>query len=480
MKNYLILINNAPQMGFYHKGLGDELKKRGDVVIYAFSDYMPIYRYNLNMKNDIHYVFSDYFHKNEKNTEIPIEYRNINWWKTFFSDYDRSIVHFKGKVYNKEYYETLIPNLICYFDEIIKKHQIDFIIYENISNSFAYVCYEVGKIRCTSYRGYLCARLPHRFELHTEEFGMVERFKKVFNNFKLSDIDAKALREVDQYLSKYEEKNIPTLISRNNPLSATYSLKKRYLNSEKFNVFFRIVSFKLNQKYESKYSYQIQDPGITAWKSVISQIKKKIKSLIGYHSFDVPIKNERFVLYPLHMKPESSTSVLARHFSDDMAFIRNIAFNIPMGYKLYVKEHYINYGTTPFSFYNEIRKIPNVRLISSNEDTKELIKSCKALITLSGTMGLEALLMHKKVILFGNVFYEAHPNCIKVNNFEDVFQILSTLKEPIPDYKLSQRFIGAYYKSTYEGDIYFSFSSESNTLRFSLPVINALKSYEKE
>ena len=56
----------------------------------------------------------------------------------------------------------------------------------------------------------------------------------------------------------------------------------------------------------------------------------------------------KIYLFPLQLKPESSTSVLARYYCDDLSVIKNIAFNIPFGCKLYVKEHFVNYGKYPF------------------------------------------------------------------------------------------------------------------------------------
>lgn len=468
-------------MGLYHKGLGDKLKEKGYQVVYAFSDYLPIYTYNLDLK-DKYYVFSDYFYQNEKTAVIPREYLHINWWKTFFSDYDRMIVHNKQKVFNKEYYYCLISNLVCFFDHIFKENSIDSFIYENISNSFAYTCFEVAKVNNVSYRGYISSRLPNRFELDTEEFGIKDHFKKEFDKIKLSDVNSDLLKEINQYLSKYNGDDIPSYHPKNSPLTADYSLSRRYINKDKGTLLKGAFAYCKKQRKYFKYSYQTQNPLSSYYSLFKRQIIKKIRYLNGNNLFESPIEGEKYFLFPLQMKPESSTSVLARHYCDDIAVIKNIAFNIPFGYKLYVKEHFVNYGNLPFSYYKELRKIPNVRLIHSSENTMNLVRNCKALITLTSTMGFEALLLNKKVIAFGNVFYECHPNCIKLNNYDNLFEILSNInnvKYDIETNEINKRFLAAYYNVTYPGGLIFFLYKNEDMDRFTIPLINAMESYDQ-
>ena len=356
MKTYLILINNAPKMGVYHKGLGDELKKKGNKVIYAFTDRVPIITYNIPLEDEVYYVFSEYFAENETLSILSDKYKNVNWWKTFFPDYDRMIVHFKTKTYEKRYYENLITNLVCFFDLIVNNHQPDFFIYENISNSFAYVCYEVCRINNVKYRGYVSSRLPNRFELHTEEFGIKDRFKVIFNKINFHNLDIDEQKEIEIYLQKYSGDEMPSYHPKNSPLTANYSLFKRYINNDKRKLLEGAIKFNKNNKLPAKYSYQVLNPMTTYLSLVKRQFIKKARTWFGKNMFDSVVEGEKYFLYPLHMKPESSTSVLARHYCDDLAVIRNIAFNIPFGYKLYVKEHFVNYGNFPFSFYKELKK----------------------------------------------------------------------------------------------------------------------------
>lgn len=486
MKTYLILINNAPKMGAYHKALGDELIKRGNKVIYALSDHNPIDTKEINLTGENYYIFSDYFKVNYNKPSINEKYKAINIWKTYFSDFDRNIVHYNLEKYDKEYYHSLMSNLINFYDKIINEQKIDCIIYENISNSFAYTAYEVGRLNGIPYRGYVGSRLPNRFELHTEEFGILERFEKVFNSLDMKTIDPDSLEEIRTYLSKYDGTSMPTYHAKKSKLSADYSLIKRYFNKEKFGQLYSSFIRSFSDAKNHKFNYQIQNPFSTYITLFKRQIVKKITSKTLMSMFQQPEEEDKYYLFPLHMKPESSTSVLARHYCDDLAVIRNIAFNLPFGRYLYVKEHFVNIGNQPKSFYQALSDIPNVKLIRSDADSTMLIRNCEALITLTSTMGLEALLMGKKVIAFGDVFYCVHPNCIKLNGFTSLFEVLSNLSSH-PNaldgkdrlYMINERFVATYRAITYEGFVGYPIYEKEDFDKFVQPIVGALEKFDE-
>jgi len=121
--------------------------------------------------------------------------------------------------------------------------------------------------------------------------------------------------------------------------------------------------------------------------------------------YQAPVEGEQFLLYPMHFHPESSTSILAGTYLDEYEVIRNIAFSLPEGVRLYVKDHISAWGYPALDFYRRIKRLPNVRLLGPNEPTKQLIKASAGVITLTSTVGYEALLLKTRVFLFGQVFY---------------------------------------------------------------------------
>jgi hypothetical protein len=131
--------------------------------------------------------------------------------------------------------------------------------------------------------------------------------------------------------------------------------------------------------------------------------------------FDQPKAGEPYVLYPIHYQPEASTLVQAPMYLDQVQLLEDVAKSLPVGYRLYVKEHVSNRGRRPLEFYQAIRKIPAVRLLGPDEDTWALIQNAGAIAVITGTMGWEGLLFGKPVVTFGDVFYNVVPHVYRAS-----------------------------------------------------------------
>ena len=104
------------------------------------------------------------------------------------------------------------------------------------------------------------------------------------------------------------------------------------------------------------------------------------------------------------MTPESSINTLESYFIDQLKLIDLIRLN--MAYKLLlVKEHPVMIGERKSNFYNEINKKSGVLLVKNNLSTKKLIKMASLIITVTGTVGLEAYLDDRKTLMFGPTFF---------------------------------------------------------------------------
>ena len=130
--------------------------------------------------------------------------------------------------------------------------------------------------------------------------------------------------------------------------------------------------------------------------------------------------NEKFIIYPLHYEPESSTLVRAFHFSDQLALIKLIAKLLPLDVKLVVKEHGGNRGYRKPGFYREVSHLPNVVLRPPEYNVSELISSCLCVITLTGRMGWEATVNKKPVITLGDSFWSSIETVYNVQSWEEL------------------------------------------------------------
>lgn len=144
-------------------------------------------------------------------------------------------------------------------------------------------------------------------------------------------------------------------------------------------------------------------PFAVFWLKARRQLSMRYRSA---KMFESPrIGEEKFVLFPLHLDPEASTMVWAPNFVNQLTVIDALAKNIPLTHKLYVKEHHTMIGLRPSSFYKEVKRYPNVRLIAANADNHQLIRHADLVAVITGTSGWEAIMMGRPVITLGECFY---------------------------------------------------------------------------
>jgi hypothetical protein len=120
------------------------------------------------------------------------------------------------------------------------------------------------------------------------------------------------------------------------------------------------------------------------------------------YKFDQPVEGEQFIFFPLHSEPETAISLNAPWIGNQAELTWNIATSIPIGMKLYVKDHPRMYGLRPVQYYERMReRSPNVRILHPLGNTLDFVPSARLVIVVSGTTGLEALLMGTPVMTLG-------------------------------------------------------------------------------
>ena len=181
-------------------------------------------------------------------------------------------------------------------------------------------------------------------------------------------------------------------------------------------------------------------------------VRSKIFDLFHSRIFNRVNETESYYLFPLHLQPEASTLMMAPYYVNQVATIENIAKSLPGNAYLYVKEHTSSYGKHSLDFYKQIKKIPNVRLLSPNESIKELIKKSICPIVLTSTVGWEALLIGKPVVVLGEVFYKKSGLVYTPNNFSELSHIL---KYEVSKYHCNNKqlikFVAAIRLASYRG-----------------------------
>jgi len=121
-------------------------------------------------------------------------------------------------------------------------------------------------------------------------------------------------------------------------------------------------------------------------------------------------------------EPERSLLIAAPFHTNQFELIVDIVKSLPIGYKLYVKDHpqMITRDWRPVSFYKQIMELPNVKLLHHTINPNDILKKCSLVITIGGTTGLEAAFYEKPTITFVNTVYSKLKSIHVLKNIEDL------------------------------------------------------------
>ncbi len=137
-------------------------------------------------------------------------------------------------------------------------------------------------------------------------------------------------------------------------------------------------------------------------------------------------------------------------FVDQLLCVDVLAQNLPRDYKIYVKEHPSQFlphteGHTSRikEFYDDLLLYRNVRLVPIDTNPFHLIKNSKAVATITGTAGWEAMVLKKPAIIFGLSWYEGYVGVLKVSDQKSANKIRSFIE----NFKFDEKNLLSYLKA---------------------------------
>lgn len=163
-------------------------------------------------------------------------------------------------------------------------------------------------------------------------------------------------------------------------------------------------------------------------RSLALTLKSEILSRRGNQSSKAP-----FALFALHYEPERTSipdGLPIDHQTD--AVMETRAF-LPPHLRLLVKEHYSQQSTalrgflgrSP-SFYEFIERFPNTDFAPFGADSVQLVQNAECVVTLTGTVGIEAVLGGVPVVYYGSPWWAGVPGSARkseLQNYGDVSNI---------------------------------------------------------
>jgi hypothetical protein len=318
----------------------------------------------------------------------------------------------------------------------------DAVISDGVACVMSYAQYVVARAREIPFLTIAPARVNGRFYIIRNHMDRYERVDELFVQYQVQGLGEQNRARAEAFIQNFRE-------------SATkpdYFVKFATVPSVDRESL-RILGDLVHRRYFlDRNSYLLASPFAAIRNRLIRIVKARV---LDRPHFENPVLGEKFVFFPLHFQPELSTLIVAPYTVNQIAVIENLAKTLPIDHILYVKEHKASLGRRPLGYYNAIRSIPNVRLISPYVDSHDLIKRSSAVCVISSTVGWEAILYEKPVITLGEVCYNAFDLVKRVQAMDDApAAIRWAIDEHRPDHDLLVKYVAALMNGTYEGDVY--------------------------
>jgi hypothetical protein len=427
-------------------GISRELVSRGHKVFHAIDSPQNLVRFPDYPPPGPFKIFSEFLadHRggNIEKPDFP--------WTAFFSDFDR-YEHY-GVNYGKkqDWYLNLASALDAFFAQCMAEWNIDIVVYEGVTNSFSFFAARAATRYGAKYMGLQESRLPNRHEWHgTTEAYLRDNVAKLYRQLEEGGQETAEEKEwIDSYLESFNSSTPNYMITNGLNLENPF---KKFTKISHLSAFYRILRFEILYHGLRNRNYRRGSPFHYSAGHVKRSIIRWLRSFWLGCFFEDAQQQDRFYLYPLHFHPEASTSVNSRCYVDEYPVIKNLAFSLPPGTWLYVKDHLSAFAYPEREFYRKLAALPNVRLIRPTENMKELLPHSIGLITQTSTAGYEAIVLGKPVWVLGEVFYDFHPLCRKIGWNSALEDVLSEKTSVVADETQGRNMVLAYYRFTFSG-----------------------------
>jgi hypothetical protein len=333
------------------------------------------------------------------------DYPGVNWWAVIasersFTDSSFLLGGSGHRVESRQYAVSLLVSLVRYFESILGSRQFSAGVSPVADSLITHVFYKVARrfgigTIGLSPNAWIREEGQPGFFLISDEFLHSRRMLRTYR-----DLAARELTDAEQERIHRFKRSIAAF-----DLAATYRAmtNKTYIVPAVSPNLKSLVGYlRENARRRREVEYFKIDVAAKTWANLVRVWRRwRSKHLLGSRNAEIPARS---VFYPMHYQPEQTTLVGGIFFANQVAVIENIAKALPFGYTLVVKEHPRGRGARPAWQYRHLAHYPNI--VFSDADSKQIVRQCEAVITITGTVGLEAMALDKPIIVLGDCYYD--------------------------------------------------------------------------
>ena len=297
------------------------------------------------------------------------------------------------------------------FENIIETIKPDFVIFP-LTNSgrmeiFYQLCLKLGiKILMLN-----ATRLGGT-NFISEEYEKIDYFEKeIHENVKNRSID-----------------DLRDILYKTHSFDDVLKFSSQFLKSKKMalKAGLQFFLFSKNSNLKTHYTYYGRHKIKIFFMTIFWSLKKRYRLSLINKNLSRTIDDKKFIFFPLITEPERSLLIAAPFHTNLIELATHIVKSLPVGYKLYVKDHATmdTRDWRSFSFYKKIMDLPNVKMLHHDVHPKNILPKCSMVITVGGTAGFEAAFYQKPTITFVDTLYSPLKSVEILNDTKELPQLI--------------------------------------------------------
>ena len=197
---------------------------------------------------------------------------------------------------------------------------------------------------------------------------------------------------------------------------------------------------------------------------VTNYMRERARAVAAKGLYSERDPDRKFVYFPLHVTDDYKIKRVIPHCVDQASLIEQVAAALPHGYDLVLKEHPMSVGRNSFAMLRRLARIENVRLLDPHTSSHELIQRSQAIVVISSTVGLEALMYAKPVLTLGQPFYSGYGITLDIDSFREIRGGVPALLDFQPERERILQFLHAAMRRCHPGAPVLVDSSDANAV----------------
>jgi hypothetical protein len=293
--------------------------------------------------------------------------------------------------------QKYIQGLFRYLEGLLDKYKFESVFCYAVAGAPAVAIALICKAKSIKFTRFSVTRIGDGFIIDSDYKGRLAPISERFYSNEL--LDKEYIDKAEVFLENYRNKPV-------NPDYMNYShaiIKKNKLLPLSIKIAIYALALIFKPLLLSNYRDRIS---LIGFKRKAFELLEEWRKVRFDHSiFDNDIPTTKYLYYPLHVDPEASTMVMSPMHTDQLSVIEALSKSLPGDMILVVKEHLPMLGKRPKRFYEQIKRMPRVKLVSPSINAHDLINSSEGVAVITGTAAFEAVLLGKKAIVIGDSPY---------------------------------------------------------------------------